>query len=289
MTYESGFDPVAFKETTRQQWQAAAAAWHRWEPILHDWLGPVTTLMLDLARIGPGARVLDVAAGAGEPSLSATERVGETGYVLATDIAANILAFAAQEAHARGLTEAVFQTRVMDGENLELDDASFDAAFSRLGLIYFPDRARGLAEIWRVLKPGGRAVVASFTTPDRNRFFSLPLGIIGRRAHLPMPLPGQPGPFSLGDPLMMMDAYRTAGFRKIETYLISTPLRLPSAAACVQFERESFGALHQMMRGLPVEDRAAAWEEIAWELSRFEGEGGFEAPTELCVGMGVRG
>src|SRR5918997_1707186 len=117
------FDPIRYKETTREQWQQAAAAWHRWGPTLAAWLGPATELMLDLAAIGPGDRVLDVAAGAGEPALTAAARVGPTGSVLATDIAADILAYAADVARERGLSNV--ETRVMDGEHLELPDASF--------------------------------------------------------------------------------------------------------------------------------------------------------------------
>jgi len=106
--------------------------------------------MLQFARIRPGNRVLDIAAGAGEPALSAASRVGPNGYVLATDISANILAFAEQVARERGLTNV--ETRVMDGENLDLPDSSFDAVLSRLGLIYFPDRDRGLTEMHRVVR-----------------------------------------------------------------------------------------------------------------------------------------
>ena len=69
----------------------AAAAWHSWTPTLQAWLSPVTKAMLDMARLQPGDRVLDLAAGAGEPSLSAAERVGPSGHVLATDISSNIL------------------------------------------------------------------------------------------------------------------------------------------------------------------------------------------------------
>src|SRR6266478_2386341 len=155
------FDPVAFKETTRQQWQNAAAAWQRWTPTLQTWLGPVTEAMLDMADLQPGARVLDLAAGAGEPSLSAAERVGPSGHVLATDISSNILEFAAEAARERGLTNV--KTRVMDGENPDLPDESFDAVLSRLGLIYFPDRAGALGAAHRLLKPGGRVVLASFS------------------------------------------------------------------------------------------------------------------------------
>ena len=96
------FDPVKYKETTREQWQTAARAWNDWGPSLRAWLGPATELMLDMAKIGPGHRVLDVAAGAGDQTLQTAERVGPTGYVLATDISANILAFAAQNARQAG-------------------------------------------------------------------------------------------------------------------------------------------------------------------------------------------
>lgn len=280
------FDPARFKEATREQWDTVAEAWDRWTPTLQAWLGPVTEAMLDLARLKPGDRVLDVAAGAGEPGLSAAERVGPTGSILATDFAANILAFAERAAAARGVPN--FATRVMDAEQLDLADASFDAAFSRLGIIYCPNRAGALAELRRVLRPGGRAVVAGFTTPERNQFFAIPIGIIRRRAQLPPPAPGLPGPFSLGGPGVMEAMLRQAGFREVETRVVAAPLRLASAAECARFERESFGALTQMLAGLPPEERAATWEEVARELGQFEGPDGFAAPSELIVGVGVR-
>jgi ubiquinone/menaquinone biosynthesis C-methylase UbiE len=280
------FDPLQFKETTREQWEQVAEAWHRWGPTLQDWLGPVTETMLELTHIGPGDRVLDVAAGAGEPALSAAARVGPTGYVLATDLSTNLLDFAALSARERGLGPTQFETRVMDGEHLVLDDAAFDVALSRLGLVYFPDRLGALTEMRRVLKPGGRAAIASFTTPDANRFFSIPIGIIRRRAQLPPPAAGLPGPFSLGRQEVMEETLRNAGFGDIQTRAIHTFLRLSSAAECVRFERESFGALQQMLVGLAEAEREAAWDEIERELRQFQGQAGFEAPAELIVGAG---
>jgi SAM-dependent methyltransferase len=280
------FDPVAFKETTRQQWQNAAAAWHRWTPTLHAWLGPVTEAMLDMARLQPGGRVLDLAAGAGEPSLSAAARVGPSGHVLATDISSNILEFAAQTARERGLTN--FETRVMDGENPDLADGTFDAVLSRLGLIYFPDRKGALRAAHRVLKTGGRVVLASFSTPDQNRFFSIPISIIRRRAQLAPPAAGLPGPFSLGSPGVMEDMLRGAGFTEITAQALRTPLRLASAAECVRFERESFGALQQMLATLPSAEQEAAWEEVEQELSAFQSDAGFAADAELIVGAATK-
>jgi SAM-dependent methyltransferase len=280
------FDPVAFKETTRQQWQNAAAAWHHWTPTLQAWLGPVTEVMLDLANIKVGDRVLDLGAGAGEPSLSAAQRVGPSGHVVATDISSNILEFAAQTARERGLTN--LETRVMDGEKPDLPDATFNAVLSRLGLIYFPDREGALRSAHRLLKGGGRVVLAGFSTPDQNRFFSIPISVIRRRARLSPPAPGLPGPFSLGAPGAMDDTLRRAGFADPTAQTVRTPLRLASAAECVRFERESFGALQQMLAGLPDADQNAAWEEIEQELLAFQGDAGFEAGTELIVGAGTK-
>jgi SAM-dependent methyltransferase len=280
------FDPIKYKETTRQQWQDAAEAWHRWGPTLNRWLGPVTDIMLDMARIRPGDHVLDVAAGAGEQSITCARRVGPTGRVLATDIAPRILEYAAAEGSRLGLPQ--IDVRAMDGENLDLPEASFDAVISRVGLIYFPDQARALAGMKRVLKPGGRLGAIVYSTADRNQFFSLPVSIIRQRAGLGPPLPGQPGPFSLGGPGVLEAALAEAGFREIESRAVPAPLRLASAADCLRFEKESFGALHQMLSGLDGGEREAAWDQIGRELARFDGPDGFEGPCELLVAVGVK-
>jgi SAM-dependent methyltransferase len=176
----------------------------------------------------------------------------------------------------------------MDGEHLDLPDGEFDAVVSRVGLIYFPDQPRALAEMRRVLKPGGRVAAIVYSTPERNRFFSVPIGVIRRRAQLPPPLPGQPGPFSLGGDGVLAGAFARAGFRDVRTEAVAAPVRLPAAADFVRFARESFGALHQMLAGLPPEEQEAAWAEIERELAEFEGPEGFAGPCELVVGVGVK-
>lgn len=280
------FDAAAFKTTTRAQWQAAAEAWHRWGPFVGDWLGEATETMFDLARIGPGSRVLDIAAGAGEQSISAARRVGESGHVLATDIAPALLERAATDARTAGLSNV--ETRELDGEALDaLPAASFDAAISRVGLIYFPDQQRALAGMRRALRPGGRVAAIVYSTPERNAFFSIPVKIIRERAKLPPPLPGQPGPFSLGAEGVLEAAFAKAGLRDIEVRKVPSPVKLPNAAECVRFERESFGALHQMMVALSEAERAQAWRAIEEALREFETSQGFVGPCEMLVGVGT--
>jgi ubiquinone/menaquinone biosynthesis C-methylase UbiE len=282
----TAFDPVAYKQTTAQQWQEAAAAWHRWGPTLEEWLGEATELMLDLARIGDGSRVLDVAAGAGGQTLAAARRVGPNGSVLATDISSNILEFAEKEARAAGFRNV--STQVMDGESLEVADESVDAVISRVGLIYFPDRREALAEMRRALVEGGRVSAIVYSTPERNQFFSIPVSVIRRHAGLPAPAPGLPGPFSLGQPGVLEAAYEEAAFQEAEVRAVDAPVRFPSAAECVRFERESFGALHAMLAGVPEDERQRVWAEIEDELRQFEGPDGFVGPCELLVGAATK-
>ena len=282
------FDAEKFRQTTRAQWESAAPAWDRWGPLLGRWLGAATEAMLQAARIGPGARVLDIAAGAGEQTLAAARRAGPTGHVLATDISPAILGYAKAAAAQAGLTNV--EVRELDGERHDLLPAgSFDAAISRVGLIYFPDQQRALTGIRQALRPGGRFAAVVYSTPEKNPFFALPVGIIRRRAQLPPPLPGQPGPFSLGGEGVLARTLEQAGFREVVVRKVDSPVCLPTAAECVRFERESFGALHQMMANLDDSEREGTWEEIEQTLARFETpEHGFVGPCEMLVGSGTR-
>jgi len=251
-------------------------------PFFEEWLGGATREMLDRARVTEGAHVLDVAAGSGGQTLAAARRAGATGAVLATDVSERILEHAAAEARLAGLANVA--TRVMDGENLDVEPASFDAVISRLGLMYMPDKAKALASAMAALRPGGRYAAVVFATPDLNRFFSVPIGIIRRRAQLPPPEPGLPGPFSCTS---LGDLLEAAGYDDVEVRAIQAPLSLTSAAECTRLERESFGALHQMLAGLSPAEQDEAWAEVEEALLEFEGPDGFTGPCELLVGAGT--
>jgi len=281
------FDAVKYKQTTLQQWNSAAEAWHRWSPLLTRWLGDATETMLDMCEISAGSRVLDVAAGAGEQTLAIAKRVGNNGHVLATDLSADILQYAKTSAQLAGLSQV--QTQVLDGEDLaSLKTEAFDAVVSRVGLIYFPDQQKALAGMKQQLKPSGKVAAMAYASADANAFFSIPVSIIRRRAQLPPPLPGQPGPFSLGDAKKLADVFRQAGFKDVEVKSVLAPVRLPSAAECLQFEQESFGALHQMLSGLSDIEQDEAWDEIEQALKQFEKGSQFEGPCEMLIAVGTK-
>ena len=283
---QPSFDAAKYKNAQREQWNKDGAAWRRWNPTLDRWYGDVTRQMLDQARIQPGQRILDIAAGAGEPAVSAAERVGPSGYVLATDISEGIVELALQVARERGLKQ--IETRAMDGEKLDLPDASFDVVLCRLGLMYMPHPVTALREWRRALRAGGRVAVGVFSTPDRNSWGAMPASIIRRRAQLPPPVPGQPGPFSLGDPGVLEGVFRQAGFADPEVRAVPVPHRMASAAEYVRLAREAFGAFNAMMAHLSPQERESVWNEVEGSMRSFESSGGLEVPGECLVGAATK-
>ena len=152
--------------------------------------------------------------------------------------------------------------------------------------MYLPDKLGSLATARDALRPGGRYAAVVFSEPERNRFFSVPISIIRRTAELPPPAPGLPGPFSATN---LAELLESAGFQDVQVQRVEAPLQLASAAECTRLERESFGALHQMLAGLDEAAQEEAWSEIEVALQEFEEAGaGFTGPCELLVGAGTK-
>jgi len=202
------------------------------------------------------------------------------------DIAAREAEGPLQVAHERGFKQ--IDTRVMDGENVDLPDDSFDAVLCRLGLMYMPHPVTALREWRRALRAGGRVAVVVFSTPDRNSWGAMPISIIRRRAQLPPPVAGQPGPFSLGGPGVLEGVFRQAGFADPEVRAVPVPLRMASTAEYVRLAREAFGAFNAMMAHLPPEERESVWNEVEGSMRGFESPAGFEVPGECLVAAATK-
>ncbi len=282
----TSFDATAFKKTTHGQWNAVADRWNAWGPLLDSWLGPVSETLLDMANVRPGSRVLHIAGGSGQEALQSARRVGPAGYVLTTDISEALTALADANFLAAGLRNAT--ARVMDGEEIALAGEPFDAALSRVGLIYFPDQVGAVKRQVAALRPGGYVGAIVYATPEACRFFSDPVTVIRRHAALPPPAAGQPGPFSLGAPGRLEALFEAAGLVDVQARKVNAPVILPSAAECLRFEQELFGALHQMLGKLDEKAKAQAWAEVGEKLAAFEANGRFEGPCIMIAAVGRR-
>jgi ubiquinone/menaquinone biosynthesis C-methylase UbiE len=278
-------EPLVFKQRIREQWNEVAARWHRWTPLMREQFAPATELMLDLAHLAPGDHVLDVAAGDGYQSIAAAQRVGPGGHVLAVDLAPEQLKYAAAAARQAGIEH--LETRAMDGENLDLADASFDAVLCHFGLTFFSDPDRGLREMVRVLKPGARASLLIYAVGGSPESV-LASSIIRSRLGEETPLPERISSGSLGAPGVLKRKMEAAGFRAVEAHALSVPLRRESAADAGKYLREVHPTLEEMMAPLAADEREALWHQIEQALAAFVGAEGFESPNEVLVVAGSR-
>lgn len=280
------FDATQYKTSTRAQWNQSGAGYNAWGDTLSRLLAPSFTRLMDMAGIGSGSSVLELAAGSGSLTLRLAERVGADGSVLATDLAPDILAFAVENARRAGFENV--EGREMDGEAVDLPEGSFDAAVSSLGLMFFPHPLASVQGQRETVRPGAKVGALVISTPEKNPFFSIPAKVIRERAKLPPPQPGMPGPFALGAPGVAEGVFRQAGLKDVYSEAIGGMLELPSVEAHLQFLRDAFGALHMMMAGMDDAGKQATWEAVAEALRHFQSADGFRAPTEMIVCVGTR-
>ena len=263
----------------------AAEGWQRGSTGRAD-LRPITERMLALADIGPGYRVLDVAAGNGEQTLMAARLVGPSGFVLATDIADRLLAYLNDAARDEGLTNV--QTRLMDARRLELESETFDAAICRLALMLIPEREKALAGIHRALKPGTRFAAIVLSTAEKLPHISKSFAIARRHAGLP-PAPFEdPGMFALGDPAVLRKVFEQAGFREVVVEIVPSAQQFPSLAAAMEHRRNSLPEMRPILEQMTDVKREAVWKEIEKVMRQFERSDGVVVPTERLVAVGTK-
>jgi len=242
-------------------------------------IGPATEMMLDLADLRTGYRVLDIAAGTGGQTLLAALRVGPTGYVLATDSSSRMLQVAADTAQKSGLTNV--EIRVMDAEKLELDPDSFDAVICRTALMLFTNPPKALRGMRRAMKPGAKVSALVFSTVEKNPYQGIPLAIVRR-------LGGTVSPqFSLSEPGVLEEAFRGGGFLEITIHAVSFRRHFSSVAEAIQSLKEVL-FLRRAMAKLGDAERDQAWTEIERELGKLHRPDGLDLPGEMLIGVGTK-
>ncbi|HXI59527.1 MAG TPA: methyltransferase domain-containing protein [Polyangia bacterium] len=206
-------DKSAMKTRELGNWTRVAPGWRKYDEYLSRTFRPVSERLLDEAGVGPGHRVLDIASGTGEPAIPAALRVGDAGFVLGSDFVEEMLACAREKADAHGLPRLEF--RRLDGELLDVPDASFDAVTMRWGLMFMPDPGACLKQAYRALRPGGRIALSCWAAPERNPWLTVAMGVLKRYIEIPSPPAGATGIFAFADPSRLRAAIEAAGFRDV--------------------------------------------------------------------------
>lgn len=178
-------------------WRESAPYWQKHSDNIRVMFEPITRAMIEQAGIVQGQSALDVAGGAGEPSLTIAEVVGPSGSITYTDAVAEMIAVAEPEARRRGLTNIKFHQCPAD--SLPFESNSFDVVVCRLGVMFFPDPLAALREMLRVTRPGGYLSLAAWSGSPFNPFFRIITDVIARYIDTPAQDPNAPGAFRFAE------------------------------------------------------------------------------------------
>jgi enediyne biosynthesis protein CalE5 len=273
MESKTGVDPVEFRDTQRTQWDGAATGWRKWSELIDSAAGAISERLVELAGVEPGSRVIDIAAGYGEPSLSAAKVAGPEGKVVATDISAEMLAYGRERAKAAGLDNIEFVEA--DASSLDFPERSFDAALSRWGIIFEPDGEGAAARVRGFLKPGARMAISSWGPPERVPFLGIPMRTAMERLDVPPPPPGTPGPLSRPTPEAIGGLLKGGGFSDVRVEEAEVTIEWESPEEFTTFIREIAPPITAMIEPHPEDVQKQTWDAIT------------EAAREVAAGDGT--
>ncbi|CAN5507040.1 hypothetical protein BH18THE2_BH18THE2_42210 [soil metagenome] len=276
-------DSKQYKESQRQGWDSVAEGWQKWWNTIEVGADKVSHRLIELAEIKPGSRVLDIATGIGEPSVTAAKHVGNSGHVLATDISPQMLSIAKQRAISLGLQD-VIEFKEGDTETINLP-TSFDAVFCRWGLMFLPDLRTGLSNIYSSLVDGGHLAAAVWSSPERVPFISLVINTVSKETHKPALPTGIPGPFILADENALKDSLTKSGFGDVVIEKMNVTFTFDSAEAFTSYQWDTAFPLHAMLANETQERREEILKAVTEEARKYaESTGSVKLSNEaICV------
>jgi len=260
-------DAERLKNEQKRDWDAAAAGWKKWWPVLERAAQPVSDRLVALARIEPGARVLDIATGSGEPAVTAARRLGPGGRVIAVDQSPAMLAIGRERAGKLGITNIEF--RESDAEALNIPEHDFAAVLCRWGLMFMPELPRALNGMRQRLAVGGRVAFSVWSTADKVPMISLGANIVRELANLPPPQAGSLDPLRLGDPSILAAALAEAGFSDIDLERMHVTFEFDSAEDFTRMREEVSSAFRGMLARQTAELRRRILVAVTEEARKF--------------------
>ncbi len=273
MTASAAPDRATRRDHLQGMWASVADAWEEHADFLEARAGDLTAAILRATAPEPGERLLELACGTGGTGIAAADRVGPRGEVVLSDVVPAMTAAAARRAAARGLTQV--RVRELDLDEIDEPDASYDVVVCREGLMFALDPVRAVQEVFRVLRPGGRAAFAVWGPPAANPWLRLPFDLVRKQAGVPSPPAGSPGPFALADAERLRDLLVTAGLVEVDVARHSVPMHVGSFDEWWLRTSALAGPLAGIIAAMPPEARDGLRSHLR------EAAAGFESPTGL--------
>ncbi|RHX89370.1 class I SAM-dependent methyltransferase [Leptospira stimsonii] len=214
------------REQQKESWNRFSPGWKKWDDLFMDFLKPMGDEIIRRLDLKKTDRVLDIAAGTGEPGLTIATLVKD-GSVLITDLAEDMLIVAKENARRRGITN--IETQACDVSELPFPDNTFDAISCRFGFMFFPDMKLAASEMFRVLKPGGKVATSVWNVPDKNFWITAVMGAIQKNMNLPAPIPGAPGMFRCSEKNLIFNLFREVGLKNVFVKEVDGKLKCQTA------------------------------------------------------------
>jgi ubiquinone/menaquinone biosynthesis C-methylase UbiE len=278
---QNTINAAEFRGKQREQWNNAATGWSKWSQLIEQGSSKISERLVELAGVESGSRVLDVAAGYGEPSLTAARKTGADGSVVATDISAEMIAMGRERAAAAGVDNIEFVES--DAASLEFPEGSFDAALSRWGIIFEPDGEGTAARVRSFLRPGGRMAISSWGSPEQVPMLAIPMQTAMQRLGVPPPPPGTPGPLSRPTPEALGGLLEGGGFADVDVEETEVALEWQSPEEFTTFVKEIAAPIAAMIAPHPQEVQDQTWAAITEAVRQAAGNGGTVRFSNLAL------
>lgn len=279
--YDRRVDRDEYRRTSLENWQTMASGWERRRAQVEEATRPVTDWMVRALDAQPGDTVLELAAGPGDTGFTLAPALGDDGRLISTDFSSEMVEVGRRRAAELGLRNV--EHLVVDAEAISLEDDSVDGVVCRFAVMLLADAAQALAETRRVLRPGGRLVLAVWSTPERNPWVAIAGRVFAGLGLTPPPEPGAPGMFVLADHGRFGALVEGAGFEVERIEDVSLVLEFADVEEYISESRETGGVFSRTWRDASETERVAIRSGLEEGFAPFAGEHGLELPGLAVV------
>jgi ubiquinone/menaquinone biosynthesis C-methylase UbiE len=269
-------DLVEYREKSHDIWEKVAPGWDRHRARMWDFSRAIGERLVERLDPQPGQKILELAAGVGETGFAAAARLGDEGRLMSTDFSEAMLEAARKRGEELGVANVDY--RVLDAEQMDLEDASVDGVLCRFGYMLMADPAKAFVETRRVLKAGGRVAFAVWGTPLRNPWVSLGGLALVQHGHMPMPEPDAPGMFAMAEPERIHELVTGAGFGEPAIEEVAVEWRFEGIDDYWHLMGDTAGGLALVLRELSEQEREAVRETWRENAEDFRRDGGYVMP-----------
>jgi ubiquinone/menaquinone biosynthesis C-methylase UbiE len=270
------------RQKSRADWAAVATGWYTQREELWNVSRPVSEWMVRRLDPQPGDTVLELAAGVGDTGLMAVRLVGESGRVIITDFAPEMVSAARQRAEETGVENVEFRT--LDAEQMDLETDSVDGVLCRWAYMQMIDPAKAFAETRRVLRPGGGLAFSVWAARERNPTLSLAGTVLVELGHTPPPDPQEPGAFFMADRERIRRVVVEAGFAEPEIEEVSFRWQFANQDAYWRYLTEMAASFSRVLRALSPEAQNTVRERVHEAARPFYSVEGYDFPA-VCLNV----